>query len=119
MEVTGAEYPDTLTATMITPVEGTSLLPAMRGEELPERTIGFDHQAAHALRQGDWKIVWSKRMPHELKWELYNLAEDRCELNDLAEKYPERVKQMAAIGKPGPTRWGDLGTRRWQNPREK
>jgi arylsulfatase len=97
MEVAGAEYPVTRNGNPITPIEGTSLLPAMRGEKLPERTIGFDHQAAHALRSGDWKIVWSKRMPHELKWELYNLAEDRCERNDLAEKYPERVKTMVSL----------------------
>ena len=35
-------------------------------------------------------------MPHEIKWELYNLAEDRCETNDLAATYPERVQAMAA-----------------------
>lgn len=77
------------------PLEGTSLLPALRGERLPERSLGFDHQSAHALRKGDWKIVWSKRMPHEIQWELYDLASDRCEMNNLAEKYPQRVKEMA------------------------
>ncbi len=95
IDITGAQYPETLNGHPITPMEGTSLLPAMRGGALPKRTIGFDHQDAHALRQGDWKAVYSKRMPHELKWELYNLAEDRCELNDLAGKSPERIKQMS------------------------
>ena len=80
----------------IQPLEGTSLLPAMRGEQLPERAIGFEHQGARAYRQGDWKLVWSKRMPHEIRWELYNLAEDRCETNDLAGKHPDRVQAMAA-----------------------
>ncbi len=94
MDVAGAEYPKQFHGHEIQPAEGTSLLPAMRGENLPQRTIGFDHQAAHAFRDGDWKIVFSKRMPHELKWELYNLAEDRCETNDLAEKYPDRLKSM-------------------------
>jgi len=96
LDAARATYPAEYQGQKITPVEGTSLLPAMRGERLPERTIGFDHQEAHALRQGDWKIVWSKRMPYEIRWELYNLAEDRCETNDLAEKYPERVREMAA-----------------------
>jgi arylsulfatase len=94
IEITGAKYPSTREGHNVTPIEGTSLMPAMRGEKLPTRTIGFDHQEAHGLRQGDWKAVFSKRMPHELKWELYNLAEDRCELNDLAEKSPERIKKM-------------------------
>ncbi len=94
MEVTGAEYPEKLRGHDITPLEGVSLLPALRGQTLPERKIGFDHQEAHALRQGDWKAVYSKRMPHELKWELYNLAQDRCETSDLAELEPEKLQAM-------------------------
>ncbi len=96
LEATGASYPQKHDGRVITPLEGQSLLPAMRGDRLAERSIGFDHQDAHALRQGDWKLVWSKRMPHEIEWELYNLAEDRCETNDLADRYPERVRVMAA-----------------------
>lgn len=96
MDVAGATYPTELNGETITPVEGKSLLPAFMGESLPERTIGFDHQAAHAIRQGDWKAVYGKRMPHELKWELYNLAEDRCEMNDLAEQHPDRIKRMTS-----------------------
>ena len=96
IEVAGATYPQKQNGNTLTPLEGTSLLPALRGEQLPERTIGFDHQSAHALRKGDWKIVWSKRMPTEIKWELYNLADDRCELQDLADQYPDRVRAMSA-----------------------
>ena len=96
IEVAGATYPQSLDGNQITPVEGTSLLPAMRGKHLPERAIGFDHQAAHAFRKGDWKAVYAKRMPHELKWELYNLAEDRCEMNNLAEVYPVRLQKMVS-----------------------
>jgi arylsulfatase A-like enzyme len=96
IEATGAKYPEELRDNSITPVEGTSLLPLMRGQCLPDRSIGFDHQGARALRQGDWKLIWSKRMPHEIEWELYNLAEDRCETNDLAAKHPERMRMMAA-----------------------
>ncbi len=96
IEVAGATYPQSRNRTSVTPLEGVSLMPLLRGKKLAPRTIGFDHQAAHAIRQGDWKAVFAKRMPHDLKWELYNLAEDRCELNDLADKHPERVKQMTA-----------------------
>ena len=94
MDVAGAQYPEQFDGRSIQPTEGTSLMPAIRGEQLPERIIGFDHQAAHALRDGDWKIVFGKRMPYELKWELYNLADDRCETNDLAAKHPERLESM-------------------------
>ncbi len=115
IEATGANYPQVLNGNKIIPVEGVSLLPAMRGGALPERTIGFDHQAAHALRQGDWKAVYAKRMPHELKWELYNLAKDRCELNDLAEQYPDRMKQMTSDWEQWARRVGVT----WRNTQEK
>lgn len=96
VDATGAAYPKEYAGRAVQPLEGKSLLPAMRGESVPERRIGFDHQQAHALRQGDWKVVWPKRMPTEIRWELYNIAEDRCETNDLAAIHPERVEQMAA-----------------------
>jgi arylsulfatase len=96
LEAAGAQYPLTREGLGLPPPEGRSLLPAIRGERQPERTIGFDHQGAHALRQGDWKLVWGKRMPYDIRWELYNLAEDRCETTDLAGQQPERVKAMAA-----------------------
>ncbi len=94
LEVSGARYPVTYNGNAILPREGISLLPAMRGERLGERTLGFDHQGARAIRQGNWKLVWSKRMPHDIAWELYNLAEDRCETNDLAGGEPDRVNEL-------------------------
>ncbi|MFN3150253.1 arylsulfatase [Bremerella sp.] len=96
VEVAGGTYPDFVHDRPITPCEGSSLLPVWQGKQLAQRVIGFDHMGARALRQGDWKIVRSKRMPYEIDWELYNLAEDRCELNDLADQFPERVQEMAA-----------------------
>ena len=91
-----ASYPISHHGNAITPTEGVNLLPAMQGQKLAKRSIGFDHEGAHALRSGDWKLVWSKRMPHKIRWELYNLAEDRCETKDLADRYPNRVKAMVA-----------------------
>ena len=46
-----------------------------------------------ALRQGDWKLIYLMR---EQRLELYNLAEDIGEHTDLAEKYPEKVRELAA-----------------------
>ena len=96
IEASSADYPKKNSGTDVLPLEGTSLFPAFRGHDIPERTIGFDHQGAHALRQGDWKIIWSKRMPEVISWELYNLANDRCEMVNLADKHPSRVQRMAS-----------------------
>jgi arylsulfatase len=44
-----------------------------------------------AVRIGSWKLVAGRKGP----WELYNLATDRTELNDLARQDPERLAAMA------------------------
>jgi arylsulfatase len=56
----------------------------------------FSHQHARAVIDGRWKVLWSKRSPEPLSWELYDLEADPCETTDLADQYPERVKEMAA-----------------------
>jgi arylsulfatase len=95
-EVAGSSYPEQLGGRDLLPVEGTSLVPLLRGGELGERTLFFEHQGARGVRQGRWKAVWSKREPHEVAWELYDLAGDRCELRDLAAERPERAEALSA-----------------------
>ena len=94
-ELANANYPTERNDQAIQPMEGTSLVPTFHGAMLSERSIMFEHQEARAVRRGQWKIVWSKRMPFEIKWELYNLASDRCETSDLAEVYPELTNELA------------------------
>jgi arylsulfatase A-like enzyme len=73
---------------------GKSLLPAFAADETIERqSLWWLHEKNRALRIGDWKIVASGV---DAPWELYDLAKDRCETNDLASSQPDRVKAMAA-----------------------
>ncbi|MBM3965622.1 MAG: arylsulfatase [Planctomycetes bacterium] len=95
IEATQAEYPKTFGGNGIRPMEGMSLLPTIRKGDEPPRSLGFDHQGAHAWRRGDWKIVWTKRTPEPVAWELYNLSEDRCETKNLADEYPGLVRELA------------------------
>lgn len=45
-----------------------------------------------SLRKGDWKIVYRHR---EQTLELYNIAEDITERNDLSQNNPEKLQEMA------------------------
>ena len=92
----GADYPLNFAGRNVQPEEGVNLLPVFNGESLSDRPLYFEHQAARALIQGDWKAVWGKRMPQEIDWELYNLKNDRSETTNLAARFPDRVKSMAA-----------------------
>ena len=49
------------------------------------------HDGHRAIRVGDWKLVASKGGA----WELYDLKTDRTETVDLADKHPDRVRQLA------------------------
>ncbi len=97
LEIAGAEYP---TSPGIEPLQGRSLLPLLKGAtRAGHEELYFQFSTCRALRKGDWKAVSF----YGKKWELYNIAADRCEQNDLAATHPERVAQMAA-------RWHLLAT---------
>ena len=89
----GASYPKQIGERVIDPLMGKSLAPIFRGKTRePHETLYFHFGTDRALRQGPWKLVSAKLG----KWELYNIDEDRTELNDLADKNPDRVTAMQA-----------------------
>ncbi len=76
----------------ILPVEGRSLLPALRGRSSADGTLYWEHTGNAAIRRGRWKLVRDWPSP----WELYDLERDRTELVDLAGRHPELVAELAA-----------------------
>lgn len=96
VEVSKATYPKEFKGEKIQPMEGISLLPACRGEELQRSApLGWEHHGNSALRDGKWKIVTTYRANQPINWELYDMDADRTELNDLADEKPEKLKEMA------------------------
>jgi len=91
-----ATYPKDNMGVATQPLSGQSLLPVLRGGTLAERDLCFEHEGARALRHGDWKIVWGKRSPTPIAWELYNLKRDPSELVDFASQHPDIVQTMSA-----------------------
>ena len=97
LEVTGASYPKSLRGEKIHPMEGFSLVPFFKGiKKAKPRTLFFDHFDSSAIRRGDWKLVRGNTRYNDRKWELYNLAEDRCETVDLIKRKPELAKRLEA-----------------------
>jgi arylsulfatase len=98
LDVAGAAYPATRQDKPVTPLEGKSLVPAFAGAEIAREMLIWEHHGNRAIRVGEWKLVASgKTGEDDVKWELYNMAEDRSELNNLASKHPERVKEMSDL----------------------
>jgi len=74
---------------------GRSLVPALLKEVPIERDyLYFNHSGNRALRRGDYKLVSSAVDGN--RWSLYNVAKDRSEETDLAEREPDRLKDMAS-----------------------
>ena len=88
VDVSGATYP-----AHKTPMEGKSLAPLFSGGTLQREALYWEHEGNRAVRVGDWKLV----AVHKGPWELYNLARDRSEQNDLSATDPERVQKMTAL----------------------
>ena len=92
LALAGAEYPEQHGGKAILPAEGESFAPLLRGQRWARRRpILWEHQDCRAVRTGEWKLVSGAGE----KWELYNLNEDRTELNDLAASDKARVAEMA------------------------
>jgi arylsulfatase len=108
-------------------LRGESLLPLLRGEQPAQsRAFYWEHEGNRAISEGDWKLVLRWPIPGwggggwpipgwggggwPFGWELYDLAADRFETNDLAAQDPDRVEQMAAHW----SEWADeVGVETW------
>ena len=90
-EVSECRVPDQWSGRDLRPVSGVSLSPAFRGESLRrEQPIHLLFSSDRGLRDGDWKAVSFRRKA----WELYNVAKDRTELDNLADSEPQRLRTM-------------------------
>jgi arylsulfatase A-like enzyme len=90
------------------PLDGIDAWPTIaHGKPSPHQEILHDvHPGLNpgAIRQGDWKLIVKGTHSHEPKEkkagtriiELFNIAQDPSEKLNLAEKYPEKVKELTA-----------------------
>lgn len=106
LEIAGVKQPS-----LVQKIDGKSFVPYLKNPALKaaDRPLVFHYpnkwtQVADneklginyfsALRMGNWKLVYSMR---SRQFELYNLAEDIGEKNDLATQNPSETKKLAEI----------------------
>jgi arylsulfatase len=94
LEVAGVSYPSTFGSETIEPLQGLSLLPLFEETgRAGHPWLYFQFGSDRAIRKGDWKLVSFRGHA----WELYNLAEDRCEQRDLATVFPDKVSELSKL----------------------
>jgi arylsulfatase len=106
-----ATYPEKIKGQAIVPLQGVSIAPAFSGKKIARKNpIFWEHEGNRAIRIGKWKLVAKGSRG---SWELYDLEQDRTELNDLSEKHADRAKEMADLweawaleAKAKPWPWG-------------
>jgi arylsulfatase len=110
-----ATYPTEYNGHAITPLEGKSLGPVLKGSPRESHdAIYWEHEGNRAIRQGKWKLVSKWRPPENNKWELYDIDADRPELKDLAAEMPDKVQEMSAKWQAWADRAGVVEWQSWQ-----
>jgi arylsulfatase A-like enzyme len=95
LDLAGASYPDTYKGKQIKPLKGKSLVPIFENKVREGyEALFWEHQGNRAVRQGKWKLV---SVHGKDTWELYDMERDRSEINNLNEKYPEKVKELSGL----------------------
>jgi len=110
LEATGVPYPAAYEGRDVLPLEGRSMLPALRGGRVEAGTLYWEHIGNTAVRRGRWKLV----REHGLPWELYDIDIDRAELTDLAPRHPDVVAELATAWSAWANRVGVIAWERVQ-----
>jgi arylsulfatase A-like enzyme len=113
LEATGIKAPDEVNGIKQKPIEGVSMAYTFdkANADAPSKhdTQYFEMFANRAIYHDGWVaattppaapwILGTAKLPdlNDYKWELYNIAEDYSELNDLAQKQPDKLKELQAL----------------------
>lgn len=113
LEAAGVEQPSMINGVKQTPIEGTSLVYTFDDANAPTRhkTQYFELLANRGVYSDGWiantsplRLPWAKPAPGvaspnpmDFKWELYNVAEDFSQANDLAAQNPAKLKELQAV----------------------
>ena len=110
LEAAGISVPETYHGVKQQPMDGTSMIYAFNDAKAPNRKKRqyYEMFGNRAIWVEGWKAVTlhANRMPWNVnvvlpfdqdKWELYNVAEDFSESNDLAKRYPEKLEELKKI----------------------
>ena len=114
LETTGIKAPDLVNGIQQKPIEGLSMAytfdPAAAGPNAPSKhdTQYFEMVGNRAIYHDGWVAATTPPVPPwmlgatmpalgDYHWELYNVAKDYSENNDLAAQMPDKLKEMQAL----------------------
>ena len=97
LELAGATYPSFYNGNSIKPLSGEarSFLPLLQDKNGwdDERTLYWEHERGKAVRKGNWRLTALANGG----WQLFDLAHDLSETNNIAAEHPEKVREMKSL----------------------
>jgi arylsulfatase len=108
MEAAGLPFPTSVNGTVQKPFEGVSLIYAFDDPDAADRhtTQYFEMFGNRAIYHDGWvagakhRTPWANAPDGALtddKWELYHVAEDFSQANDLAAEYPDKLSELQGL----------------------
>ncbi len=102
LELAGVDHPGTRYRDReVLPMQGKSMWPFLSGSTTTihgdDFVMGWELFGRRAIRQGDWKLVWTTEPYGPGDWELFQLGQDPAELHDLAQERPEITARMIEL----------------------
>ena len=108
LDCLGVEAPETIKGTCAVPFDGVSMRYGFDDADAPttRRTQFYSMLGSRGIWHDGWKAItthptiagWSHFNDDE--WELYHTEVDRAEIDNLADKYPEKVRELASLWFP-------------------
>ena len=82
----------------VLPLRGESFLDHLQRGASPvhasDEAIGWELHGQRALVRGPWKLLWLPTPDEESRWELFDLANDPFERNELSAQHPELTQEL-------------------------
>jgi len=101
LEIADVSHTEEFDGRTVLPMQGQSLLDLLSGDAdtpyLGAGRVGYELFGLKAFFDEDWKILWMPRPFASGEWELYDLAVDPGEINDLSSEYPQKLNEMVAL----------------------
>jgi arylsulfatase A-like enzyme len=105
LDCCGIKFPDEVDGVKQEPLVGVSMRYSFDDAKAPTRKETQYYEMLST--RGIWHKGWKAATEHgpmidkgnfeQDRWQLFNLEEDRSEANDLADKHPDKVKELAAL----------------------
>jgi len=103
LEMAKLEHPEKYRGREVAPLRGRSMTGVLSGDETDlyshDEPVGAEMAGGKWLRQGDYKAVMVPPPFGEGEWQLFDMAKDPGETDDLSKTHPQKLEELKTAWK--------------------